>query len=316
MSKNHYMINMQKVLHMAGILHTRGYENLHVIPSLSPSGLSWRCVYMTMESEPVIASNWIFQQLDINEAFEIDTLELTNNFEREQYIFLRSCIGENKEYTEWYRRMLDSLEEEELPYAISDNFSPCKYWQTSNNRRIPTLPYEKRFLDIFLNGKNSEGKNQVKIDPSGTSIPETMPVNTFDYVSGINALNHANVWVKKFLLLCIKPEQYLAMLKGYQLHNDMRFGILYDQKNDYFYVYRSGYVVGKYKFELDEDRYHCCEAYENPFLPDFMVIYECVMEACRQNGVDCDPDFFAGHAEETLRENSRSQANHTPDPGP
>lgn len=303
MSSNPYMINMQKMLYVAEILHTRGYENLHVIPSLSPSGLSWRCVFMTMDSEPVIVSNWIYQKCDINVALEIDVLELTNNFEREHYIFLKSCVGENKEYAEWYHRMLNSLEEEELPYAVSDYFSPCEYWQTSTGRRILTLPDEKRFLDIFLNVKNSEGRNEVKTDDRENSVPEAMPVNTFDYTSAINALNHANVWVEKLLVISIKPEQYIAMLKGYQLHNDMRYGLLYDQKNDYFYAYRSGSVVGKYKVELDEDRYYISECYANPDKIDFMVIYDCVMEACRQNGVGYDREYFAGYIQESYREN-------------
>lgn len=316
MDKNHYMINMQKVLHMAGILHTRGYENLHVIPSLSPSGLSWRCSFINAFHDETIASIWIQQQIDINNESVPDVIELTNMFERENFNFLRSCIGKNKQYIEWYRRMLQGLEEEELPYAVSDYFSPCDHWRTSRDKKIVTLPDEIRFLDVFLNGEKTPVIQQVKIDTSINSVPETMPVNTFNYASAINALNHAKAWVEKFLLIRIKPEQYLAMLKGYQLHNDMRFGLLYDQKHDYFYVYRSEYVVGKFKFELDEDRYHCFEAYENPLMPDFMVIYECVMEACRQNGVEYDPDYFAGHAEETLHENSRSQANHTPDLGP
>lgn len=316
MDKNHYMINLQKVLHLAAILHTKGYEKLHVIPSLSPSGLSWRCNFMTLDTEPIIVSNWIFQQFDINATSEIDMLELVNRFEREHFNFLRTCIGSDSRYVDWYRRMLDGLEEEELPYAISDYFSPCEYWQTSCGKRIMTLPDEKQFLDIFLNGKKEPVKQYRNVDVNKHIEPETLPVSYFDYASAINALNFANVWVPKNILLVIKPEQYMAMLKGYQLHWDMRFGLLYDQKNDYFYIYRSGYVVGKYKLELDEDRYHCFEAYENPHKPDFMVIYESVKEACRQNGVDFDPDYFTELAEETLRENSQKQQNYTPDLGP
>ena len=153
MEKNHYMINLQKVLYLAAILHTKGYEKLHVIPSLSPSGLSWRCNFMTLDIEPIIVSNWIFQQFDINAASEIDVLELVNRFEREHFNFLRTCIGSDSRYVDWYRRMLDGLEEEELPYALSDYFSPCEFWQTSCGKRIMTLPDENRFLDIMLNGK-------------------------------------------------------------------------------------------------------------------------------------------------------------------
>jgi hypothetical protein len=316
MDKNHYMTNMQKVLHMAGVLHTRGYEKLHVIPSLSPSGLSWRCNFMTLDTEPIIVSNWIFHQFDVNAISEIDIFELVNRYEREHFNFLRTCIGSDSRYVDWYRRMLDSLEDEELPYAISDYFSPCDHWQTSRGKSILTLPDEGRFLDIFLNGKKAPVATEKTLFVNRYIEPETLPVSNYDYASAINALNFAKIWVPKEIILIVRSEQYLAMLKGYQLHWDMRFGLLYDQNNDYFYVYRSGYIVGKYKLELDEDRYLCFEAYENPYIPDFMIIYECVKEACRQNGVYFDPEYFSDHAEETLRENSRKEQSHIPDLGP
>jgi hypothetical protein len=160
MDKNHYMINMQKVLYMAAVLHTRGYEKLHVIPSLSPTGLSWRCVFMTMDTESVIVSNWIVEQLDINAKADIEVLELANRFEREHFYFLRSCIGSDRRYVDWYSRMLDGLEEEELPYALSDFFSPCEYWLTSSDKRIITLPYENRFLNFYLKGKETPDGTQ------------------------------------------------------------------------------------------------------------------------------------------------------------
>jgi hypothetical protein len=310
------MINMQKVLHMAGILHTRGYEKLHVIPSLSPTGLSWRCVFMTMDSEPVIVSSWIQQQIDINNESVLDAIELANRFERENFNFLRSFIGENKEYIGWYSRMLDTLEEEELPYALSDYFSPCEYWQTSRDKRIMTLPDEKQFMDIFLNGKKEPVKQDRKVDVNKHVEPETLPVSYFDYASAINALNFANVWVPKNILLILNTDQYLAMLKGYQLHWDMRFGLLYDQKNDFFYTYRSGYIIGKYKVEKDEDRYLFLECFENPYKPDCMVIYDCVMEACKQNDVSYNPQYFADFAGEALEENRSCVERITPDLGP
>jgi hypothetical protein len=310
------MINMQKVLHMAGILHTRGYEKLHVIPSISPTGLSWRCVFITMDSEPVIVSSWIQQQMDINNESVLDSIELAKRFERENFNFLRSCIGENKEYIGWYSRMLDTLEEEELPYAFSDYFSACNHWQTSNNRRIVTLPDEMRFLDIFMNGKKTDVNHEIKVDASIISVPESMPINSYDYASAINALNFANAWVPKNIVLFINTDQYQAMLKGYQLHWDMRFGLLYDQKNDFFYTYRSGYIIGKYKVEKDEDRYLFLECFENPYKLDCMVIYDCVMEACKQNDVSYNPQYFADFASESLEENRSCAEQITPNLGP
>ena len=51
MKKNLYMLNMQKLLHLAGELHRKGYTGLQVIPSLSPSRLYWRCNFMNAKTE-------------------------------------------------------------------------------------------------------------------------------------------------------------------------------------------------------------------------------------------------------------------------
>jgi hypothetical protein len=42
-------------------------------------------------------------------------------------------------------------------------------------------------------------------------------------------LNFLNVWLPRRKSLIINQEQYIALLKGYQPHWDMRYGILYDQ---------------------------------------------------------------------------------------
>ena len=51
MEPNFYMLNFQKILYVAGNLHKKGYENLRIVPSLSPSGLSWRCSFIENKDE-------------------------------------------------------------------------------------------------------------------------------------------------------------------------------------------------------------------------------------------------------------------------
>jgi hypothetical protein len=71
--KKYYMINMQKILFVARELHKRGYENLHVVPSVAPTGLAWRCSFVTMsngEKQSIIVSNWIYKFVE-NENKEI-----------------------------------------------------------------------------------------------------------------------------------------------------------------------------------------------------------------------------------------------------
>ena len=92
-----------------------------------------------------------------------------------------------------------------------------------------------------------------------------------DYNIIISELNHRKVWVSRRISFRISSEEYIALLKGYHPHWDMRYGLIYDYQDDYFYSYRSGYVVGKYKVEKQRNGdYLFTEMYENPYKVDCM----------------------------------------------
>jgi hypothetical protein len=147
MRRNYYMINMQKLLFVVQELHGRGYEKLHVVPSLSPTGLAWRCSFVSESDRTtgLIVSTWISQFSIDNKDIEYSIDELTNLFEEEHSNFLQSCRGKSIEYTDWYKNMLKLLDEDELPYAFADYFSPTNYWRTSKGKNVQTLPDEKHF---------------------------------------------------------------------------------------------------------------------------------------------------------------------------
>lgn len=149
MEENYYMINMQSLLYIVSELHTRGYQKLRLIPSVSPTGLSWRCNYLAENTvEQVIASNWLNGVFNISEKQTLTISELTDRFESEHIEFVKSCSGRNEEYVDWYNQMLNQLQVGELPYSYSDYFSPTDFWSTSANNEIKTLPYEiKYYLD-------------------------------------------------------------------------------------------------------------------------------------------------------------------------
>jgi hypothetical protein len=63
----------------------------------------------------------------------------------------------------------------------------------------------------------------------------------------IKRTNEANEWIPKKIFLQFNEFQYKALLKGYHPHWDMRYGIHFDE--NYFYNFRSGWVVGKFKVE-------------------------------------------------------------------
>ena len=145
MASNYYTVNMQKLLYVVLELHKRGYEKLRVVPSLSPSGLAWRCSFVYRKGSGLIVSTWMDQFSTDETEIEYTNEELTDLFERKHSDFLRYCRGRDTEYVEWYGNMLQQLVEDELPFAFAEYFSPTDYWKTTNNRKIQTLPDERRY---------------------------------------------------------------------------------------------------------------------------------------------------------------------------
>ena len=149
MEPNFYMLNFQKILYVAGNLHKKGYQNLRIVPSLSPSGLSWRCSFVTIKEGRIInvyASSLIQGFDSINEKeIELTIEELTNLFIEKENDFLQNCKGKNEEYVQWFERVLQILKAEELPYAYADFFSPTSFWKTSLENEIPTLPGDEKY---------------------------------------------------------------------------------------------------------------------------------------------------------------------------
>jgi hypothetical protein len=150
MEENYYMINLQKVLYIMQELHKRGYEKLRLIPSVSPSGMSWRCSFLAQTSDRndvLIVSNWIQDKIEYKER-EIDRSisDLADSFEREHFDFMAKCKGENEMYVEWYGNMLSKIQRGELPYAFDDYFGPTNYWKTTKQQQIFTLRDE---LDYY-----------------------------------------------------------------------------------------------------------------------------------------------------------------------
>lgn len=142
------MTNRQKLLFMAKELHKRGFGKLRVIPSLSPSGVYWRCSFIDeTKNNSFSASNWIVSHENENSKVEIKmtTIELADLFMKENFEFLELCKGVNEEYEKWYSGMLEQLSEDEIPFAIADWEIPEGFWQTSNGGKIETLPNEQEY---------------------------------------------------------------------------------------------------------------------------------------------------------------------------
>ena len=148
MAESFYMKNRHKLLLMVQELHNRGYDKLRIVPYLSPSGVYWRCSFVDKTTRKQFNTmDWIFELEEVRNCKEIKlTLKaMADIFLKENSEFLELCKGEDEIYTTWYSEMITQLEEDELPYAYSDFFSPCEFWETSKGKEIETLPREIRY---------------------------------------------------------------------------------------------------------------------------------------------------------------------------
>ncbi len=121
------------------------------------------------------------------------------------------------------------------------------------------------------------------------------------YFQIIEDLTFQNSWVVKPINLKITDDQFKALLMGYHVNWDMRFGLIYRYEDGYFYAYRSGWVVGKYRFEKSGEGYVCSEAYENKAKPDCYVIFDILKEACLVNNTAFDGEACSKMVHETHR---------------
>lgn len=148
MEESFYMENRHKLLLMVEELHKCGYGKLRVVPSLSPSGVYWRCSFVDKPTKSELtASTWIYdiEKKSLNGLIALTAKEMADIFIRENWDFIELCRGRDETYTRWYSEMVAQLEEDELPYAFADYFSPCGFWETSKGKEIETLPGENKY---------------------------------------------------------------------------------------------------------------------------------------------------------------------------
>ncbi len=149
MERNYYMINSQKLLFVVLELHKRGYEKLHIVPALAPSGMAWRCTFVSEIYKSVRATEWFEEFARAEREINYTIEELTDRFERDHSDFLESCRGRNTDYLLWFRGMLNQLEKGELPYALAEYFYETEFWGTTKQKKIRTLPDENRFYSYL-----------------------------------------------------------------------------------------------------------------------------------------------------------------------
>lgn len=148
MADSFYITNRQKLLFVAEELHKRGFGKLRIIPSLSPSGMNWRCNFIDdTNKNSFYASEWINTHENENSSDEIKLTinEFADLFILENFDFIEHCKGINEDYVKWYSEMLRQLKKDELPYAFADSEMLKGVWRTSQGNEIKTLPNQDKY---------------------------------------------------------------------------------------------------------------------------------------------------------------------------
>lgn len=128
-------IDYNKLLWVAHELHKSGYENLEVVPVISPSDEIYRCFFKPFGDafNEVMVSYW-FRDLNQTDKRNLGVAELAKQFEEDHPGLVLKCKGSNPKYVAWYYKTLLELQEGELPFAYSEYFVSDGFWRTTHKR--------------------------------------------------------------------------------------------------------------------------------------------------------------------------------------
>ena len=131
------------VLRMVHELHKTGYQRMHIIPGMSPSGMHWRCTVTHAgnilkshgaESRDFHRESAHYSSADDNEYFgwedaAQDTVQqLTAKFLERFPEIARLGQGMPWAYAGWYVQMLGFAERGAFPIAFADYMEPDPRW--------------------------------------------------------------------------------------------------------------------------------------------------------------------------------------------
>lgn len=136
-------------------LHTMGYQRLRICPSMSASGLAWRCAITPVSNVLRRHGAWI-ADWDHLSAHYSSSMEaryfgwndgegkgpkaLARMFRERFPEIAAEGYGADWEYAGWYSWMLSLTEPDSFPYAYADWDTPSDVMQTTGGGAVPLPP--------------------------------------------------------------------------------------------------------------------------------------------------------------------------------
>ena len=142
-------------------------------------------------------------------------------------------------------------------------------------------------------------------------------MNEINYERIIDNLEFRKAWTPLRICLEISAEQYIALFEYFVSNRIRGYGLIYNQMTNYFYSYRSGFVLGKYRVVKQQNgNYSFTELYMNLYKEDSLIIFDFIIDACRQNHVGFDGRKMFDWRSKTNSLNTDIEHNITYDLGP
>ena len=131
-------------------LHKRGYEQLRLYAVLSPSGIGWRWfiypkVLMGGDNRYEHHSDWIPFECLRGSAGDSrpeggNVLDVDQTL-KEHAAFFEMAKGKDKEYVEWFQKIVDHAEKNDFPIAYSEYYSHDEWVFLSSNEELSCPPF-------------------------------------------------------------------------------------------------------------------------------------------------------------------------------
>ena len=193
-----YSCSAYEIVMIVHQLHQQGYEQIRLFPGMSPSGCSWRwAVYPKVLMKDSNKFEKLSDCLPFNCPYgstgtpfpeEGQEIKTAKDFLREYEDYVDLGRGEDKEYVEWYRSIVEHAEKREFPIAFEEFFD-ADHWRFSNGEALPYPPFTPASIDqlndsqiiflakcVFDEGSVDELNDFLKSDGPKSTIPEIAEV--------------------------------------------------------------------------------------------------------------------------------------------
>ena len=138
-----------EIIMMLDELHKRGYQQLRLLPSAAPNGISWKwAIYPKL----LMGNNNEFEKVGSHVPFESphgstfisklkkNYVQMADLFIEKHYYYLELGKKPDPEYVEWFQIIVEHAQRGDYPHAYSD-YHDFKEWEFGSRETLRYPPF-------------------------------------------------------------------------------------------------------------------------------------------------------------------------------